>query len=87
MIESINDFHVLGVLIAVLVFLVLLFFIKIGIAGFSNDDIRIKYEKAKFLYDNDRLTFRNLKRDCPDCTNVEYNKLRLELQEGKLINI
>lgn len=87
MFPEINDYHIFGALVVVLIFLVVLFFIKIGISGFHNDDIKQKYKKAKFLHDNNRLTYKNLKKECPDCTNVEYAKMKTHLQEGKLVDI
>lgn len=82
-----SDYHIFGTLIVVLIFLVTLFFVKIGVSGFHNDDVKQKYQKAKFLYDNNRLTYKNLKRDCPECTNVEYIRIKTQLQEGKLVDI
>lgn len=82
-----NSGIMLGVLICVLIALVILFFVKLGVAEFRTDDSRNKLVRAKYLFENNRLTFKNLKKECPGVTNVEYHKIKMQIQEGKILDI
>lgn len=81
---AINSNHILIGLLIFLIFLVILFFIKLGKAGFADDKYIQKYEHARFLFERNRLNYKNLKKVCPNCSNVDYNRMKTMLQEGKI---
>lgn len=66
------------VLISVIILLVLVivYVCMKTVGGFDNDYFNQGYEYAKILDKDNRLTFKNLKKGCPKCTNVDYNKYK-----------
>jgi hypothetical protein len=77
------DLVILIVAVVVLILMVLIYYSRPVSFGFQDDSFWQKYEYAKYLHENDRLTFKNLRKGCDTCTNVDYSKFKSMIEEGK----
>lgn len=71
-----KDWVIGGIFVFFILFLIALWIYESNDSGF-----RDKQEKINEIYQfmGDRLTYRELKKRCPECTNVDYYRVKRKI--------
>jgi len=66
-----------------LAILVLIYYIYTKYQAHFADESK-EYSVAKYLHEKNQLTYKNLKKRCPNCTNINYMEFKNKLKNNNI---